>query len=193
MEELAKPQKKSSLYDFLEENHKLFSVMGVFAALSLFSKSYFGSIPGVVISYLFLTGFVILLLELWTRFKKDTSAEQLIFWFQGCLFLIGLSVVLYWLLGLRLADKDMFYQVVSLSLAIILFSLTLRVIKERGYLDTEFSQWLHKYWLLRFLLLILAGLIVWGVWIVIHSFAEPVFEPVFNFLWVMKNAVISAK
>lgn len=167
--------------------------MGVFAALALFSRNYLGSLPGLLISFLLVTCFVILLIELWTRFEKDTHADELIFWFQGSLFLVGFSVATYWSLGLRLIDRSIFYQIVSLSLASIVVSIMTRIARERGYMDTAWWNWLAKKHFTLLILLTIAGLLTFVIWIGVHNYLSLAAEPFFNFLWMLEQANISTK
>jgi hypothetical protein len=91
---------KPSLFDFIELNHKLITVLGVFTALTAFSTNL--PIKGFAqaISALFLTLTLIVWIELWGRFPSSTGTTILI-WFESILGLTMLALIGYWVVSVR--------------------------------------------------------------------------------------------
>jgi small-conductance mechanosensitive channel len=95
------PQTKPlSLADFIEANHKLITVLGVFTAITAFS----GSLPiqpfAQAISALFLTLTLLVWLELWGRFPSSVATWTM-YWFESILGLAMLALVAYWVFSIR--------------------------------------------------------------------------------------------
>lgn len=93
-------KKAPTLFDFIEENQRLVTVLGVFTALTVFA----GSLPlksvGYVLSFMFMSLTVLLWLELWERFPSKSGSWRLTL-FETILPLTVLVVIGYWLLEFR--------------------------------------------------------------------------------------------
>lgn len=91
---------RPSLSSYIEDNHKLITVLGVFIALTVFARSLPILVPAVTLSFLFLmlAGFV--WLELFARFPAKVAGWRLI-WFENIMSLALLLLVIYWLLDFR--------------------------------------------------------------------------------------------
>jgi len=94
------PKNIHTLSSFIDENHKLLTSLGVFIALTVFSSN----LPLIGLSYflsfLFLSGAVIIWLETWQKFPKG-NATWLLFIFENILSLITVVIILYWFFEFR--------------------------------------------------------------------------------------------
>ncbi len=93
-------KKPNSLSDYIENNSKLISVLGVFTALTVFSYNLTIKPIGNILSFVFLTITIIVWLELWTKFPPKPSSWRLIL-FENVLSFSVLGIILYWLLAYR--------------------------------------------------------------------------------------------
>ncbi len=88
---------RPTLAEFIEDNYKLITVLGVFTALTV----YIGSTPlkplTQVISFFFLTLAVFVWVELWGRFPESMGTLTL-FWFENVFSLSAIAIVIYWFL-----------------------------------------------------------------------------------------------
>lgn len=146
-----KKLKKPSLTDYIEENQKLISVLGVFAALSVFSLTFSIKAIGYVLSFVFLTLTVIVWIELWTKFPKK-PVSGLLSIFEWLLMVSTFGVCFYWLLAYR----DIWEGIMVFVLWIILLSLMSYPISRFKLIDKIFGTKLSKYKIIR----ILFGLII---------------------------------
>jgi hypothetical protein len=65
-------QKEMSLWEFIEENHKILSVLGVFTALAVFASKLEFQPLGNVLAILFLSLIVLMWRELWDKVPPDS-------------------------------------------------------------------------------------------------------------------------
>jgi len=76
-EEIGKGEEKVSLLVFLEANHKILSVLGVFIALSVFTKNYLEGYFAIIASFNFLTIVILIWLEFLGRFPSKASSTTI--------------------------------------------------------------------------------------------------------------------
>jgi len=100
-----KPPDKPTLYSFIEENHNLITVLGVFTALAVFAANLTLKPVGLILSFLFMTLTVILWLELLGRFPSKGAGWRMD-WFENILSFAVLAFLIYWLLDFRTIWKS---------------------------------------------------------------------------------------
>jgi hypothetical protein len=105
-----------TLKSFIEENHRLLTVLGVFTALTIFASNLPVKPLGGIISFLFMTLTIILWLELWAQFPSARGGWRIV-WFESLLGVTILFLVFYWLLDYRIVWDQM---LVVLILIVIL-------------------------------------------------------------------------
>ncbi len=96
-----KAKKENTLGDFVEDNSKLLSAVGLFTALTVFSSTLEPRVVGAFLSFLFLSATVVLWFELMEKFPAGTPATGRLTWFETILSFAMLVVVFYWLLQFR--------------------------------------------------------------------------------------------
>jgi hypothetical protein len=89
-----------TLAQFIEDNHKLITVFGVFTALTVFAAGLPVRAVGTMLSFMFITLAVFVWMELWTRFPSNGGSWRLT-WFENLLSLTVLILLAYWLLDFR--------------------------------------------------------------------------------------------
>lgn len=112
-----KPPDKPTLHSFIEDNHKLITVLGVFTALTMFAANLTLKPMGLFLSFLFMTLTLILWLELLGRFPSKGAGWR-VDWFESILSLTVLVFLVYWLLDFRTIWKNV--------LIILVFGLVLQ-------------------------------------------------------------------
>jgi len=130
---------KVSLQDFIKERGDLISTLGIFAALTLFSHSFISGKLSEGISFLFLSGFILLFLELWSTFPKHRGATRLAF-FEDVLVFTGFGIIAYWFIRLWFLSIDYFILVVSLLISIPIVNFLTGKLRKIGILDRLFSR-----------------------------------------------------
>jgi hypothetical protein len=118
---MANQEEKPTLKKFIRENKDLISVLGIFAALALFSQNLIGGKIGTGMSFLFFSGFMLTWFELWGTFPSKRGSELLV-WFETDIVLIGFLVFLYWVF--RLKELSDFLLINLFSIAVLGFILT---------------------------------------------------------------------
>ena len=112
--------KEHTLAEFIEDNHKLITVLGVFTALTVFSSTLELRAFGYVLSFLFMTLTVFVWLELWSRLPGGRTTWRLV-WFQYIFTFTLLALLGYWLLFYRtIWHTYLIYSISALLLAGIL-------------------------------------------------------------------------
>jgi hypothetical protein len=94
------PPQRVALHTFIEENHKLLAVLGVFTALTVFSAGLPLRALGTVLSFLFMAITVLLWFELLERFPAKTAGWRMNL-FEILLTLTVLVLLLYWFVDYR--------------------------------------------------------------------------------------------
>jgi len=87
--------KSPTLFDFIEENQRLITVLGVFTALTVFSSNLPLKPFGYVLSFMFMSLTVLLWLELWQKFPTKSGSWRLTV-FENVLPFTVLAVIAYW-------------------------------------------------------------------------------------------------
>jgi hypothetical protein len=144
-----------TLAEFVEENQKLITVLGVFTALTIFSSNLSLKPFAHALSFMFMTLSVLLWLELWGKYPSSPGNWTLT-WFENILFLTVLAFIAYWLIAFRdIWDK---------LLAILLFGLILApfswLLKKYNIFNRLFRTQPGKLRPLRYLFGIAIGLAV---------------------------------
>jgi len=128
-----------SLSGFLEENHNLVTVLGVFTALTVFA----GSIPlpsfRNILSFFFMSLAILVWIELWRKFPKGNYTWRL-YWFRNILTFSIISLVSYWFIGYSEMWKGYLLMALSsISLAVFGFLNRKFHVYERLY-DAQFIE-----------------------------------------------------
>jgi hypothetical protein len=89
-----------TLREFVEDNHKLVSALGILVALCAFSSRLRPANLGLTLASVFLAMAVLILLELWAAFPRGRAAKRLQ-WFGLCLLATMFLVAAYWLMAFR--------------------------------------------------------------------------------------------
>ena len=89
-----------TLREFVEGNHRLISVLGIFVALSAFSGGLRPAKLGLTLASVFLAMAILILLELWIAFPRGRAAKRLEYFGLGVLVTMFL-VCAYWLMAFR--------------------------------------------------------------------------------------------
>jgi hypothetical protein len=110
-------KKKPTLFDFIEENQRLVTVLGVFTALTVFSSNVPLKPFGYVLSFLFMSLTVLLWLELWQKFPSESGSWRLTV-FENILPFTVLAVIAYWLIQFR----KIWHEFLFLPITIIILS-----------------------------------------------------------------------
>jgi len=85
----------TTLADFIDENQRIITVLGVFTALTVFAGNLRPEEFGQLLSSLFLTLTLLIWLELWGRFPAQGTGWRLD-WFENILAFTVLILVGYW-------------------------------------------------------------------------------------------------
>jgi hypothetical protein len=152
-------KKKVSLVDFVEDNHKLITTLGVFTALTVFVSNLPLKTLGYLLSFLFLTGTVLVWSELWSRFPKP-GTNRLI-WFENVLSVAVLILVAYWVLEFRVIWRLLLTTILMLTF-LWFMSLT---IKRFNLFEFLFRIPLFRHNALRYLV----GVIVIGIALILAA------------------------
>ena len=92
--------KGTTLFSFIEENHRLLSVLGIFTALTVFARTLPIRILSDLLSFFFLAATVVLWFELQERYPSKTSSQKLrlfeILVSTAVLLLVACWLFLYW-------------------------------------------------------------------------------------------------
>ena len=94
------PQRRMTLHAFVEENHKLLTVLGVFTALTVFAANLPLKSLGSMLSFLFMAMTVILWLEVLERFPSKGAGWRMD-WFEILLSFTVLVLAFYWFVDFR--------------------------------------------------------------------------------------------
>jgi hypothetical protein len=93
-EEIATSE-KISLATFVEQNHKLLTIIGVFTAISIFATNINLLFVATFLSFLFLLLTILLWFELISKFPKNGSTN--LGWFEAILGICVLGLIFYWI------------------------------------------------------------------------------------------------
>ena len=91
---------RPTLHQYIEENHKLITTLGVFTALTLFARQIPSPQFASILSLLFLTLSMIVWFELFGRFPAKTGTLTLMY-FESALGFTVLTLAIYWFLTAR--------------------------------------------------------------------------------------------
>lgn len=105
-----------SLKDFVAQRKDLISTLGIFAALTLFAQEFMPGIFGSIVSFLFLTSFILLWLELWESFPSKQGTTRLAL-FENTIVYTGMAIILYWLARLKGYSMEYFIFVITLTIS----------------------------------------------------------------------------
>jgi hypothetical protein len=127
MEAKPNPEEKNipSLSQFLEDNQKLISVLGVFNAITVFSLSLPYKKMSLMLSFAFLSITIIIWIELWAKFPRDTRVTTRLSIFENILSYSLLLLVVYWFF----AYKEIFIINLHFIIWLIIISVLAHLIK----------------------------------------------------------------
>jgi hypothetical protein len=92
-------QSYETLFEFVEQNQKLITVLGVFTALTVFANNIPFADFSSLLSFLFLTIALIVWIELFMRAKVANNANWRLKVFENILSLSVFALIGYWLVG----------------------------------------------------------------------------------------------
>jgi len=126
---------KNTLSEFVENNNRLLSAVGLFTALTIFATSLEIEILGAFLSFLLLSATVILWMELLEKFPASAPATAKLTWFESTLSLAMLVVVFYWLLQFR----GFWRSLLVIPIVLVLAALFSAVLKRFDVFNRAFS------------------------------------------------------
>ncbi len=91
---------ENTISTFVEVNHKLITVLGVFTALTVFAANLPLRPFGNILSFMFLALAILVWLELWAKFPKGAVTWRLN-WFENILSYAVMIIIAYWFLSFR--------------------------------------------------------------------------------------------
>jgi uncharacterized membrane protein len=165
---------KNTLSKFIEDNHKLISVLGVFTAITVFSGNMQLRTLGYVLSFIFLLITLIIWTELLEKFPKGTATWRLTA-FEDLLAFSFLGILLHWFVAYR----DIWHYVMPLFLTIVLATILLGLfshfIKKFDIFNRVFHVKAGGFKFLRYVLLLTIILLVfWGSMIIAAVITQPI-------------------
>lgn len=122
MSQAEKAKDQVTLAQFIEANHKLLSTLGIFTALSVFSGNLGLRSLGYILSFLFLSGTILLWFELLMRFPAVSATWRLV-WFENVLSFAAIALVGYWLLEFQTIWRAGLIFLVTAVIALLLAAL----------------------------------------------------------------------
>jgi len=151
--------KKNTLFDFIEQNHKIISVLGVFIALTVFTANLSFQAIGYALSFLFMAITIIVWMELLERFPKGESTWRFKT-FENLLNYSFFGIIFYWLISYREIWKNIMFIPLTIILAAMLTSLLTLPIKKYDLFDRVFRTKPGKLKVIRYILFLLILFIV---------------------------------
>ena len=115
---------KHTLSGFVEDNHKLISVLGVFTAITIFASNLPVRPIAGTFSFLSMTLTIILWLELWAKFPSGEAGWRLVL-FENVVSMAVLVIILYWLIDYR-SEWDQFLFLLMFLLLLTPISLAIK-------------------------------------------------------------------
>jgi len=106
------------LADFIEANYRLFSVLGIFTALTVFSSNFKPVELGIFISFAFMTCTLMVWFSIMTRLPENMSQPLQLFTY--CLVMILCGIVAHWFIGYKSIWKDHARTIVFLLLVSVI-------------------------------------------------------------------------
>lgn len=114
------PDRKVSLWDFIEKNQRLLTVLGVFTALTVFAGNVRIRALGYILGFFLFGISIVLLIEIVSRFESDERASGRLQSFQYLLMLSGIQLGLVWLFEYSEMWRAGFFQLMIMAtLAIV--------------------------------------------------------------------------
>lgn len=130
---------KSPISDYIEKNYKILTVLGIFAAFSLFSQSLLIPALGIFLSFIFLTLFCILFLELLHEDIDNTTG--IFYWFNVLISLALFLLIINWFLQSRLlVSQESFYMFLNTGISFILTGMIVKVMRERDWIHEKLKK-----------------------------------------------------
>ena len=126
---------RNTLGEFIENNHRLLSAVGLFTALTIFATNLEIEILGAFLSFLLLSATVILWMELLEKFPASAPATAKLTWFESTLSGAMLVVVFYWLLQFR----GFWRSLLAIPIVLVLVGIFSGVLKRFDAFNRAFS------------------------------------------------------
>lgn len=176
-------KEQTSLSDFVRENDKLISTLGVFTALTIFSANLSIKSYGYALSFAFMALSLLLWFELWARFPSSTGSWRLSV-FENILFWTVLAIMFYWLLDFR----NIWHDYLWILLFALLLGLASYLIRKYQIFNRLFHTEPGKLKFLRYTIGIIIGVIVFAVSIYLSTLIAPTINQFLDQLnQVLKN------
>ena len=184
-EEIEKNGKKVSLLVFLEANHKILSVFGVFIALSVFTKNYLEGYIAIIASFNFLTIVILIWLEFLGRFPSKADSTTISLGIFETLF--SYTVVIFfiaWFIDLNELFPKAYKPIAFILILVFMTVMLSRLIKRFDVFDRLFDRKLGERKRQRFLLYFLVLLITFyaslNVWNIIEAPLDEIFAGILS-------------
>jgi len=152
-------KERNSLTDFINDNQKLISVLGVFTALTVFSANLPFKIMGYALSFIFFAVTLLVWIELLEKFPKGKANWRLRL-FENLLSYSVLGIFLYWLLAYREIWQVMLVFPLTILLATLFTSILILPIKRVALLQQFFALTPPRVHLLRHVLFFTISVLV---------------------------------
>lgn len=140
------PQKPLSIAEFINENHKHISVIGIFTAVTLFATNIKILYFATALSFLFLTLTLFLWVELIGKFPSKGSG--MLGWFEAILAVSILVIVGYWFVEYR----NVWSLILPYVFQLIIVGIVSAIIKKTDFFNKLFNAKPGGKKLLRYLL-----------------------------------------
>ena len=184
-EEIGKGEEKVSLLVFLEANHKILSVLGVFIALSVFTKNYLEGYFAIIASFNFLTIVILIWLEFLGRFPSKASSTTISLGLFEALF--SYTVIIFfivWFIDLNefipKAYKAITFILILVFMTVMLSSLIKRFDVFDRLFDRKLGERRRQRFLLYFLVLLMTFYFSLNVWNIIEAPLDEIFASILS-------------
>ena len=162
---------KNTLGEFIENNHRLLSAVGLFAALTIFAANLeIEAILGAVLSSMLLSATVILWMELLGKFLDSAPATEKMTWFGFTLTVALFVMAFYWLLQLQ--DLWRWQMIPIAGVLVGIFSGVLKRLK-RAVFNRAFSAKPGQKRGWRYVAFIVYLAAILGAWLIVAQILEP--------------------
>lgn len=164
-------KEKITLNHFVSKNIDLLTTVSIFAALAIFARDIVFGIIGEMLAILFLSGFVLLWMELCNSFPNKTITYRLSLFEQVIMF-SGIAIIFYWFSQIKKIDSKLFIFYITVPIFELVFNIISRYIEKEKLFNRLFEAGEGEkstmrpivWFLLIFIVFyIILNLVSWGV------------------------------
>ena len=167
--------------EFVEDNHKLLSTLGIFLAITIFSTNIDLKSFSPWLSFLSLSCVILLWIELWTKFPKNGGSLRLSL-FENAISFLSMLTIIYWVVKVK-----SLFQSVTILIAFIVMGIISSVLKRRDIFNRLFYAERGSKKILRISIGIALIVFVLYLSFLISSFISPLIDAMLDGL---KNAPV---